>query len=470
MPRPVPSGAPREGAAPLRVAYVMSRFPKLTETFVLYEILAMEAEGVEVEVYPLLRERVRVAHPEAERWVRRARFQPFLSFPILRAHAWFLRHSPDAYLKVLAEVLRRTWGSANFFVGAVGIFPKVVRFAYEMRERGVGHVHAHFATHPALAAFVIRRLTGIPYSFTAHGSDLHVERRMLDAKVEEATFAVTVSDYNRRMMVDECGGRFADRIHVVHCGVDPDAFPPHERPERTGPCRIVCVASFEAVKGHRHLLEACRVLRDRGVPFRCDLVGDGPLRGRVEAQIARAHLETRVHVLGPLPRPEVLRLLREADVAVLASCPTPEGKREGIPVALMEAMASGLPVIASDLSGIPELVESGRTGILVPPADPAALADALRLLAGDAALRARLGRAARESVLRDFDLTGGARALLALIRASAGGAASPRSQGAVHATRPPLVLAPDQATARTPLRDRHEAGPSPHGVPCGDRP
>jgi colanic acid/amylovoran biosynthesis glycosyltransferase len=454
----VPATAPSPPAAaapPLRVAYVMSRFPKLTETFVLYEILAMDELGVDVEVYPLLRHRARVSHPEAERWTRRARFRPFASPAVLRANLWFLRHRPRAYLRTLAEVLRRTWGSANFFAGALATFPKVACFAREMEERGVAHVHAHFATHPALAAFVVNRLTGIPYSFTAHGSDLHVDRRMLDAKVEAAAFTVTVSEYNRRMIVAECGGRFADRVHVVHCGVDPDDFPPTERPERAGPCRIVCVASFEEVKGHAILLEACRILRERGVQFRCDLVGGGPLRRRVEAQVARTCLEGRVRLLGPLPRPAVLRLLRDSDVAVLASRPTRGGKREGIPVALMEAMASGLPVVASDLSGIPELVESGRTGILVPPADPRALAGALEALARDPPLRARLGSAARDDVLRRFDLRASARTLLGLVRAVA--APSPVLPGIDDATQPPLVVDARTAASRHPLRHRQGA-------------
>ena len=186
--------APRPG---VRVAYIMSRFPKITETFVFYEILTMDSMGIAVDVYPLLRERQPVAHPEVQAWVRRARFQPFISLPILRAHAHFLRRAPARYGKVLYEVLRQTWGSPNFFVGALGIFPKAVRFAFEMQARGTTHVHAHFATHPAVAALIVHRLTGIPFSFTAHGSDLHVDRRMLDIKVAASAFAVTVSTYNK---------------------------------------------------------------------------------------------------------------------------------------------------------------------------------------------------------------------------------------------------------------------------------
>jgi colanic acid/amylovoran biosynthesis glycosyltransferase len=407
----------RSGArAPItKVAYLVSRFPKLTETFVLYELLALEESGVAVDLYPLLRTRQRVAHPEVASWVRRARFRPFVSPAVLRAHLHFLRRAPARYLAALREVLRGTWGSANFFLGALAYFPKAVRFAYEMERDGVRHVHAHFCSHPALVALVVHRLTGIPYSFTAHGSDLHVERRMLEAKVRGAAFAVTVSEYNKRLMVDACGADAARSIHVIHCGADVDAFTARPPAPREGPVRLLCVASFEEVKGHRHLVDACALLRARGVDFVCDLVGYGPLRRDTEARIARLGLGDRVRVHGAKPRPEVARMFREADVAVLASQPTREGKREGIPVVLMEAMASGLPAVSTRLSGIPELVEDGATGLLVPPADAAALADALERLARDPDLRRRMGQAGREKVTREFNLRTNAAALLRLV-------------------------------------------------------
>jgi colanic acid/amylovoran biosynthesis glycosyltransferase len=389
---------------PRKVGYLVSRFPKLSETFVLYEMIELEKLGVAVELYPLLRARQRVAHPEARRWIERARFQPFVSVGIVRAQLHFLRRDPRRYVTLLVDVLRGTWGSTNFFLGALAYFPKAVRIAFEMERNRVMHVHAHFCSHPALVAFIIHRLTNIPYSFTAHGSDLHVERRMLGTKVEHASIAVTVSDYNRRLMVQECGEAARDKIRVVHCGVDVDVFAPPANQVRGGSFRIVCVASLEEVKGHSHLIDACALLREWGVDFLCDLVGEGPLRGRIEQQIARLGLGDVVRAPGGKPRPEIIRMLHCADVAVLASQVTKEGKREGIPVALMEAMATGLPVVASAISGIPELVDDSRTGILVQPGDSAGLADALHRLARDGDLRRRMGEAGRRRVAEQFNL------------------------------------------------------------------
>ncbi|MDQ2694019.1 MAG: glycosyltransferase family 4 protein [Pseudomonadota bacterium] len=403
----------------------MSRFPKLTETFVLYEMVAVENLGATVEIYPLLRERQKAAHPEALRLSRRAHFHPFVSLPILRAQWFYLRRDWRAYLKLAWQVLRGTFGSVNFFIGALGVFPKAVRFAYEMERDGVAHVHCHFATHPAVAGLIIHRLTGIPFSFTAHGSDLHVDRTMLADKVRAAAFVVAISEFNKNVIVQECGEAWRDKVQVIHCGVDPEMLnAATARPASGGRLQILCVASFEEVKGHRHLVAACRQLSDQGIDYDCHLVGGGPLRAQVEAQLRQLGLESRFHVHGELTRPEVAELLARADVFVLASVPTAQGKREGIPVVLMEAMASGLPVVSSRLSGIPELVADGRSGILVEPGDSQGLARALAALQADPALRQAMGGAGLDKVRREFNLERNAARLLALFAAAGPGSAT----------------------------------------------
>lgn len=438
-----PTEGEGRGVAGPRLAYVMSRFPKLTETFVLFEVLAVERAGGSVELYPLLREREPTMHPEAAPLVERAHYQPFLSLPILRSQLWYLRHRRWAYLATLATVLRGTIRSPNFFLGALGIYPKTAHAARLMSAAGVEHVHCHFANHPALAGYVIHRLAGIPYSFTAHGSDLHVDRTFLWPKVREAAFVVAISEDNRREILAECPPGAADgKVVVLHCGVDTGRFRPREAtaepPVGAGtpprPLRILSVGSLHEVKGQRVLIDACRRLAAGGVELRCTLVGDGPDRRLLERAIDAAGLGGTVELAGRRTQAEIADLMAGADVFVAPSVPTRSGKREGIPVVLMEAMASGVPVVASRLSGIPELVIDGECGLLVPPGDVPALAAAIERLAGDLPFRRRLGAAGRARVEASFDQDRGAAALLDLVARSQArvpaGSSAPSREGA----------------------------------------
>lgn len=423
-----PIRATRRAAKP-KLAFLVSRFPKWSETFILHEVLALQKLGVGVEIYSLLRQKEDVVHDAAKKLMPLVYFLPFLSLSILRDQWHFLRHDSFAYFKVLGEVLRGTWGSPNFFFGALSLFPKAVGMAREMQAQGIEHVHAQFANHAATVAFIIHGLTGIPSSFTARGTDIHVDRRMLKEKIAAAAFVVTVSSFNKQLMIRECGAQFADKIHVIYGGVDVNLLRPRPRRKPGGPLQILCVARFEEVKGHIHLVRACRILRDRGVAFQCHLVGDGPLLPKIRKEIARASLGDHIRVHGACPHETVVERLAAADVVVLATVLTRSGECEGIPNVLKEAMACGLPVVGSNISGIPELVEDGRSGLLVEAGNPAALADALEQLHSDPELRQRLGQAGREKVVRDFNLNVSAarRARLFLAGTSAPGLASASS-------------------------------------------
>lgn len=400
---------------PIRVAYVMSRFPKLTETFVLDEMIAVERHGVVVELFPLLRERATAIHDEARPWIPRAHYLPFVSLAILRSNLAMLARRPGRYLGALGAMLRGTARSWNFLLGGIGIFPKVVHAAREMERLGVRHVHCHFANHPALAGFLVHRLVGIPYSFTAHGSDLNVDRTMLPQKVREAAFVVTISEANRRLIETTCGGPVPNLV-VLHVGIDGRRFRPRDdgasgNPGGADPAaaaaacpRIVCVGTLHEVKGQRHLIGAARRLAERGIAFELLFVGDGEDRADLEALAASVHEPGVVRFLGQRTRDEIVELLRTVDLLVAPSVPTRSGKREGLPVVLIEAMASGVAVVGSHLSGIPELVDDGVTGRTVPPGDEDALAEAIGALLADPVRRAELAAAGRKRVEADFDL------------------------------------------------------------------
>lgn len=397
------------------VAYIMSRFPKLTETFVLYEILTAQRVGVPVEVYPLRREKYSTMHKEAEPIVAQAHFTGWLSVAIVLANLHLFLKMPDTYLGTLLTLIRANFGSFRYLAGAVLYFPKSVWMAQDMTQRGVTHIHAHFCSHPAATAYTIHRLTGIPYSFTAHGTDLHCDRHMLQQKVAEASSVIGISDYNRNLILEECGQQFASKVHVIHCGVDTAKFTPRSLSTSfdlgNGPMVLLCIGTLHEVKGQTYLLQACAKLRELSLEVECHLIGGGPDMDKLKAESKELGIEKHVVFWGLRTRDEIVDHLATADALVTPSVLTQSGQREGIPVVLMEAMASGVPCIGSNLSGIPELLR-GECGLLPNPRDASSIVDCIKTLYQDAELRRRLATNGRTRVEEEFDLVKNAEKLI----------------------------------------------------------
>lgn len=414
--------AEAESTQRVRVAYVMSRFPKLTETFVLYEMCEMERLGVDVRVFPLRRERTKVVHDEARRFVEKANWTPWVSADVARAHFHFMCQSPLRYWLTAFWLIAANLGSLRYLTAALVLFPKIGLIARRMQEQNVQHVHAHFASHPAMAAWVIFRLTGIPYTFTAHGSDLHRDQHMLALKSGDAARVITISEFNKQFIQSHCPQIDEEQIEVVHCGIDLDRFETRTEPtafERgVGLARVTCVGTLHEVKGQRFLLEACRRLQRQGVPFVCQLIGDGPDRQKLEQLTVELGLQRRIVFHGRRTSDEVQQLLHKSDVVVAPSVPTADGRREGIPVALMEAMAVGIPVVASRLSGIPELVWDGECGYLAEPGNAEELADHISRLLDDPSLRREMGLCARLRIEREFGLEANCEQLLEIMHSA----------------------------------------------------
>jgi glycosyltransferase involved in cell wall biosynthesis len=260
---------------------------------------------------------------------------------------------------------------------------------------------------------------------------------MLCRKVSEASFVVAISDSNRRVIVDECGPRAEGRVEVIHCGIDTALFRPPDDPDEDANAttsdrprlRLIAVGTLHEVKGQRYLIDACAQLRNAGVDVTCQIVGDGPDEPALIALIRELRLEDRVRLAGRLTSDQVIGLLRQSDVLVAPSVPSSDGRLEGLPVVIMEAMSCGLPVVASRLSGIPELVIDDRTGYLVEPRNPAGIAAALRRLADDPDLRRRLGAEARLAVEREFEVNECARRLVVRFGAGMAGTVGATSNG-----------------------------------------
>jgi glycosyltransferase involved in cell wall biosynthesis len=382
------------------VLYLVTRFPAVTETFVVNEWLAL-SERFQMRLVALRRSGEAPVHAETEAVLPHARFPGVASPGTIVANVGWLLRRPRAYLSTLAAVGR---GALRFSLTEAAteivVFLKAVAVARAVEREGVDHVHAHFASHPATAAWVVHRLTGIPFSFTAHANDLFVAPVLLARKGADARFAIAISEYNRRVLLERCP---AARVEVVHCGVDVDRYAWRGLGERARD-RVVCVASLLPKKGHADLIDALAVLAERRPDVVLDLVGEGPERESILRRARERGVDGRVSLLGTQSSGDVRATLAEARAFALPSVRLPSGRMEGIPVALMEAMASGVPVVATRLSGIPELVQDGVTGLLVEPHDPDGLAAALERLLADDALAARLAQAARGLVERSFSL------------------------------------------------------------------
>ena len=403
-------------AAPPSVAIVVSRFPKFTETFVVSEILGLRAQGLTVEIHPLLPPEPRPHQPAAGPLVEQAHYGTITGTRELAALARTVRRQPGVLARIVARLVRDTWRRPAFLLKDLVLLPRICRIAATVQAQGISHVHAHFATHGGFAAWAIGRLTGLPYSIVAHGSDVHRHQAMLATKLSEAAFVATVSEFNRSVILQACGARAADRVHVVRVGVDLSSIEPAPlRPVPTRPT-VVCVGTLHEVKGQRYLIDAVARLAAAGRDIRLELIGDGPDRDDLRDRIEAAGIQDRVELCGPLPHADVLAHHGEVDLLVAPSVPSSDGRREGLPAVIIEAMARGLPVVASDLAGISELVEHEVTGLLVAPGDVEGLAGAIDRLLSDASLRVLVRDAALERVRADYSVAKTAARMAELIR------------------------------------------------------
>ncbi len=404
------------GPAVRRVGYVVSRFPKLSETFILREMDALEAVGWELTLYPLITESGGVVHPAAVPWLSRARSLPVLSRSVVGANVRSLVRDPWRYARLWAAVVRGYAREPRSLVRALALLPSSVHLAQCVAEDDVPQLHAHYATYPLLACWVVHQLTGTPYSVTIHAHDIFTGTPMLREKLRLASAVVAISEYNREFLSREVDPDLAGRTSVVRCGVEVARYAGDVRARHWGrTAQILCVGSLQEYKGQVHLVEACRLLVERGHDLRCVIVGDGPERAPLQARIDAAGLPGVVTLAGAKTEQEVAELMAGADVYVQPSVVAATGQMEGIPVALMEALASRLPVVATHLSGVPELVMDGDTGWLVPPADASSLAAALEQVLNDPAEARARAEAGRALVEREYDLQHNVRQLHELL-------------------------------------------------------
>lgn len=403
----------------MKIAYITAYTPfGRGETFVLDEMLALVEYGVNLTVVPRSPGR-EIFHQKAERLLPCTLRLPLLNWRILLSFFKALIFKPKLWW-IFAKIFRN---SRNFKIALknLAVTPKAVFIAYLFQKEGVEHIHAHWGSTTATMAWIVSELTGIPWSVTLHRWDI-AEDNMLQFKVKQASFVRCISEDGRRTVLDIAGETYRDKVIVLHMGVRlPEKVFAREPFCLRSHFVIACPANLVPVKGHRFLIEACALLRNRGVDkIQCLLIGDGPLEEEIRQQIKQHKLEDVIKLVGRLPHEEMLRMYEkgEVDAVVLPSIVTHEGEKEGIPVALMEAMAYGIPVISTNTGGIPELL-AGGAGILVEEKDAEKLANAIELLLTNPELAKEVGVKGQKRVQESFNLSKNTEELIELFKENA---------------------------------------------------
>ena len=392
----------------MKIAYLVGHYPAISHTFILREVQGLRARGVEIETISV--------HPVAEDQLlneadRREHASTYTILPprwgeLVRAHLHALARAPSAYFSTLALSLRLSRPGLRGHLWQLFYFAEAMIVWRRCNARGVHHLHAQFTNQVTdIALLVTRYESGASppwtWSFTVHGPDefYEVSRFNLRAKVESADFVVCISDFARSQLMALVSEDHWEKLHVIHCGIDPEVFSPPAERNGTEGLDVLSVGRLVPFKGQGLLIEAVAALADRGIDVRVTVVGWGENRPRLEELVAELGVADRVTFTGAVGQDVIRGLLASADTFCLPSF------AEGVPVSLMEAMAMELPVVSSRIMGIPELIEDGVSGRLVAPGNVEELTTVLEHLAADPGERRRLGRAGREKVIEQYGIS-----------------------------------------------------------------
>ena len=388
------------------VAYLFERFPSFGQTFCYREVAELERQGTTVHVFSIRRP---VDEP-VEDWDRslvdRVHYLPEEKSLVAEVDRMLNTNAvPER-----ARAAVKEWGRQSDFLRLY----QAIYVGVRLQEKGVRRIHAHFAGMAARTAYWINEFFGIPYSFTAHANDIFAPRDFvvsLANLIGNAAAVVTVSDYAVRSL-QERFPESAAKIHRVYNGVDLARFAVTDF--GSAPPEIISIGRLIEKKGFSDLISACALLRSRGQEFQCIIIGEGPLEESLQAQIATADLRALVTLTGPQTQAEITKRLAHATIFALPCTHETGGGMDNLPTVIMEAMAAGLPVISTPLAGIPEMVEKGANGELIPDRDPAALAAAIEKLLDDPERARRLGDRSRQIAKEKFSIETSARQLLEL--------------------------------------------------------
>jgi glycosyltransferase involved in cell wall biosynthesis len=383
------------------VAYLTGDYPKVSHTFILREVNAVRAAGVPVITCSIRKPPAAEFKGAEEQQARAETFYVIAAakspLRLLKAHARALVRAPGAWFSTLALATRMRSPGLKAFFWQLFYFLEAGVLADHLRAQNARHLHNHFGNSSCSVAILAAKLAGIPFSFTEHGPAIffEVDRWSLPEKIARAKFVVAITHFCRSQLMLFSDPSHWSKIAIVHCGLDPALY---HRAAPTFGKRVAFVGRLDPVKGALLLIEAMAEVLKTHPDATLTLAGDGPARAPAEAKAAALGITKSVHFAGFMTQPQVADLLANSDMLVLPSF------AEGLPVVYMEALASRIPVVASRVAGVQELVEDGVTGFTVPPGDVVTLADRMSRLMSDPDLSARMGAAGRKAVEREHDI------------------------------------------------------------------
>ena len=383
----------------LRIAYMTGEYPRISDTFIQREIAALRKLGVHIETISIRRteKSQHVGLEQRTEFKRTYSILPVSPVRIASAHLSFLLRSPGKWFSALLLSWKTRGLGFKALLRQFAYFIEAALVAKFIRKRKLTHLHNHFANSSGTVAMLASAMGGFSFSLTMHGAPIFFEPQQwsLDVKCQRALFVLCISHYCRSQTMIWSPQKVWRRLHIVHCGVDTAMYQQRNHSE-TGK-KLLFVGRLASIKGLPVLIDAIKLLVMNYPNLVLTIVGDGPDRRLLEEQTKQLGLESNIHFIGPLSQTEVANNLASTDVFVLPSF------GEGVPVVLMEAMASGVPVVATQIAGIPELVEDGISGYLVPPGDQKLLADRINDLLSNSELRQQMGQSGREKVKEEFN-------------------------------------------------------------------
>lgn len=395
----------------MKIAYLINQYPKVSHSFIRREILALESLGVTVRrfsvrsLFPELQDKM-----DIEEW-HKTKFILGVGITGLLSHSvrW-LTVSPTRFLSALVTALKIGYHSERGVLRHLAYLAEACVLASWLQREGIKHIHAHFGTNSTAVAMLTSIISNVTYSFTVHGPEEFDKPKAisLPEKIKKATFVVAISSYCRSQLYRWCDYSDWRKIHVIHCGLD-SVFLETEISSVSGENRLVCVGRLCPQKGQLLLVEAIRRLKDRGIDCQLTLVGDGELRQTIMDLAKNLGVDSQIRITGWLSSDDVKKEISQAKLMVLPSF------AEGLPVVIMESLALGIPVVATYVAGIPELVTDGESGWLVTPGDIDALTETLiKALTTPVEILQQMGKRGREKVIQNHSALTEAKKLMSL--------------------------------------------------------